>query len=100
MKGKYKWLLCLILASFLVTAVSAQKITVWTWYDAGLGQILRDLVKNEFTPRTGIEVEIVTVPIGDMTNKLLLAYLGGDAPDVVELYSNTVVDLHPGARSI
>ncbi|HOA91263.1 MAG: ABC transporter substrate-binding protein [Bacillota bacterium] len=93
MKGKYKWLLCLILASFLVTAVSAQKITVWTWYDAGLGQILRDLVKNEFTPRTGIEVEIVTVPIGDMTNKLLLAYLGGDAPDVVELYSNTVVDL-------
>ncbi|MDD2431496.1 MAG: extracellular solute-binding protein [Firmicutes bacterium] len=90
---KYKWLMCLLALVLIIPSVSSETISVWTWYESALGQILRDLVKNEFTPKTGIEVEILTVPIEDMTNKLLLAYLGGDAPDVVELYSNTAVEL-------
>lgn len=92
-KSFNKWLWCILLLVLMATNVWAEKILLWTWYDASLGQIFKDLIKNEFTPQTGIEVEILTVPIEDMTNKLLLAYLGGDAPDVVELYSNTAVEL-------
>ncbi|HHY18363.1 MAG TPA: extracellular solute-binding protein [Firmicutes bacterium] len=88
-----KWLLCCLLMALIATNAFAEKILVWTWYESALGQIFRDLIQNEFTPQTGIEVEILTVPIEDMTSKLLLAYLGGDAPDVVELYSNTAVEL-------
>lgn len=88
-----KWVLLVFVVVLCTSTVFAEKITVWTWYESALGQNFRDMIKNQFTPSTGIEVEIITVPIEDMTNKLLLAYLGGDAPDVVELYSNTAVEL-------
>lgn len=83
--------LCILLV--LSAAAFAEKITLWTWYDGSLGVIFRKLVQEEFVQKTGIEVEILTVPIADIVNKLLLAYIGGDAPDVVELYTNQVVDL-------
>lgn len=83
----------LLLVFLLATGVFAETITVWTWYGAELGEVLRDMVKNEFTPKTGIDVEIVLVPVEDINNKLLLSFIGGDAPDIVELYSNQVVEL-------
>lgn len=89
--GRILILFCLIL--LLTVNLFAEKITVWTWYDGGLGTVFRDLVQKEFVAKTGIEVEILSVPIPDMVNKLLLAYLGGDAPDIVELYTNQVVEL-------
>ena len=89
-----KWFLSLSLVFILVcSTLAAEKITVWTWYGAEMGEVLRDMVKNDFTKKTGIEVDIVLVPTEDINNKLLLAYLGGDAPDIVELYSNQAVEL-------
>lgn len=93
-----KWFLSLSLVFILVcSTLAAEKITVWTWYGAEMGEVLRDMVRNDFTKKTGIEVDIVLVPTEDINNKLLLAYLGGDAPDIVELYSNQAVEL--GVRS-
>lgn len=85
-------LFCFVLL-LLSTTVFASKITLWTWYDGVWGTIFRELVKEDFVAKTGIQVEILSVPVPDMVNKLLLSYLGGDAPDVVELYTNQVVEL-------
>ena len=94
MKKSYVKLMWIFVLFVLVVANAlAEKILMWTWYYGPATQILKDLFEKDFTSKTGIEVEILTVPIEDMTNKLLLAYLSGDAPDVVELYSNTAVEL-------
>ncbi|MDD2431201.1 MAG: extracellular solute-binding protein [Firmicutes bacterium] len=83
-------LLIMLILSF---SIYAEKIVLWTWYEGVLGAILRDLINEEFTPQTGIEVEVLTVPIQDINSKLIMAHIGGDAPDIVELYSNQVVEL-------
>lgn len=85
--------LCLMLVLVFSVGVLAEKITVWTWYDGLLGQVFKQLVKDDFEAKTGIQVDLQTVPIADMTSKLLLSVIGGDAPDVVELYSNQIVEL-------
>lgn len=85
--------LCLMLIAILSLGAFAEKITVWTWYDGVLGQVFKQLVKEDFEAKTGIQVDLQTVPVADMTSKLLLAVVGGDAPDVVELYSNQIVEL-------
>jgi ABC-type glycerol-3-phosphate transport system substrate-binding protein len=85
--------LILALTIALSVGVFAERITVWTWYDGTLGAAFKQLVEQDFEAKTGIEVDLQTVPIADMTTKLLLAVVGGDAPDVVELYSNQVVEL-------
>lgn len=87
-----------LLLAFAVTCLVAglafaEKLVVWTWYGAELGQVFQELVKTDFTAKTGIEVEIEVVPIDGIMNKLLLSFIGGDAPDIVELYSNQVVEL-------
>lgn len=94
MNRKYL-ILALILTLTLVLSVGAfaEKITVWSWYDGTLGAAFKQLVEEDFEAKTGIEVDLQTVPIADMNTKLLLAVVGGDAPDVVELYSNQVVEL-------
>lgn len=84
----------LVVMLLLGVSVQAEKLTVWTWYGTSpSGVAIRDLLTNEFTNETGIEVEVLTVPIENMVNKLLLSFIGGEAPDIVELYSNQVVDL-------
>lgn len=89
------WSVVLIL---VVSTIAAERITLWTWYGTEMGAILKDMIQNEFSAKTGIEVDIVVLPAGDTTNKLILSYIGGDAPDVVELYSNQVVEL--GVRDV
>ena len=89
-----KSFLCVSLVCILVSgALAAEKVTLWTWYGSGLGEILREMIKNDFTKKTGIEVDVQLVSVEDIINKLLLAYLGGEAPDIVELYSNQAVEL-------
>ena len=88
-----KIFLCFVVIALLAIAVFAEQIVVWTWYGAELGQELRNMIKDEFTPKTGIEVDLILVPVEDISNKLLLSYIGGDAPDIVELYSNQVIEL-------
>lgn len=93
-KRKISIAISLMLVTLLSTSIfAAEKITVWTWYDGVLGQVFKQLVKDDFEAKTGIIVDLVTVPVADMNNKLLLSVLGGDAPDVVELYSNQIVEL-------
>jgi len=84
---------CILLVLILATGVFAEKITVWVWYDGTLGQILRQMVKEDFEAKTGIQVEFQSAPVADITTKLLLAVIGNDAPDVVELFSNQIVEL-------
>ena len=89
-----KKLLLVFAVTCLVAGLAfAEKLVVWTWYGAELGQVFQELVKTDFTAKTGIEVEIEVVPIDGIMNKLLLSFIGGDAPDIVELYSNQVVEL-------
>ncbi len=88
-----RFLACLCLFIIIASSAMATKITLWTWYDGTFGAIFKQLVKEDFVAKTGIEVEILSVPIPDMVNKLILSYLGGTAPDVVELYTNQVVEL-------
>lgn len=88
-----RFLVTILLVTLLASSAFATKITVWTWYDGTFGVIFRELVQEGFVAKTGIDVEILSVPIPDMFNKLLLSFLGGDAPDVVELYTNQVVEL-------
>ncbi len=83
------FMLFLLVSGFL----AAEKLVLWTWYSTESGEILKDMIQNGFTAKTGIEVEVLLVPIEDISNKLLLSFIGGDAPDVVELYSNQVVEL-------
>lgn len=90
MKKVFVLLMVLLLSCSLF---SAQKVVLWTWYEGVLGGILRDLIKNDFTPNTGIEVEVLTVPIQDIISKLIMAHIGGEAPDLVEIYSNQAVEL-------
>ncbi len=89
------WSVVIILVA---STMAAERITLWTWYGTEMGAILKDMIQNEFSAKTGIEVDIVVLPAGDTTNKLILSYIGGDAPDVVELYSNQVVEL--GVRDV
>ena len=63
-------ILVILVLSFIV---SAEKVVLWTWYEGALGAILRDLINNDFTPTTGIEVEVLTVPIQDIVTKLIMA---------------------------
>lgn len=88
---KGMFLLLMMIVSFSVFA--ANEIVVWHWYDGALGAILRDMIKNDFTAKTGIGVEVVSVPITDITNKIIMAHISGDTPDIVELYTNQVVEL-------
>ncbi|MDD2431802.1 MAG: sugar ABC transporter substrate-binding protein [Firmicutes bacterium] len=89
-----KKLILVFLVLLCVASIAFTKeLVVWTWYGAELGQVLQELVKTDFTAKTGIEVDIQVVPIDDIMNKLLLSFIGGDAPDIVELYSNQVVEL-------
>lgn len=89
---KKKWLCFFTLLAVLSTGVLAEKITVWAWYEGLLGQVFRQLVQEDFVAKTGIEVDIQSATVADMNTKLLLAVAGGDAPDVVELFSNQIVE--------
>lgn len=88
-----RFLSVFMLFLLVISSFAAEKIVLWSWYGSESGEILKDMIEKGFTAKTGIEVEILLVPTEDISNKLLLSFIGGDAPDVVELYSNQVVEL-------
>ncbi|UVI27565.1 extracellular solute-binding protein [Paenibacillus spongiae] len=57
-------------------------LKVWVARGREWVDIIKTLVLEDFTPRTGIKVEINTVPLAS-EHLLLLAYTGGKAPDVM-----------------
>ncbi|GGD51170.1 extracellular solute-binding protein [Paenibacillus nasutitermitis] len=56
-------------------------LKVWVARGREWTDIIKSMILEDFTPRTGIRVEINTVPLGS-EHLLLLAYTGGKAPDV------------------
>lgn len=88
-----KFMVLLLTVLLSVSVVAAKEIVLWHWYDGALGQIFRDMIKSDFTAKTGINVNVLSVPIQDINNKLIMAHIGGEAPDLVELYTNQVVEL-------
>lgn len=56
-------------------------LKVWVARGREWTDIIKTLVLEDFTPETGIRVDINTIPLGS-EHLLLLAYTGGKAPDV------------------
>ncbi len=83
--------LIFLLVSILASAV---EITAWVTYGGVMGNILKDLIETDFTPKTGITVNYEPYIIdGSYFMKVLLAVATGDAPDVMTLGAAQVVDL-------
>ncbi|SHE81437.1 ABC-type glycerol-3-phosphate transport system, substrate-binding protein [Caldanaerobius fijiensis DSM 17918] len=68
------------------TTTGKKTIKVWVAMGREWAEILRDMADNEFTPKTGIKVQINTFPAGQLNagavNVILLAINSGKAPDV------------------
>lgn len=60
--------------------IEKDKLNVWVNRSIPHIEVLREMVESEFTPQTGIKVNISTMPD---EQKLLLAVSAGKAPDVV-----------------
>ena len=70
------------------------KITVWMTYGGTTGELISNLIKDEFTPKTGIEVEYVPMmAYPELMTKLILEILGGTAPDICSLEGYQVIEL-------
>ncbi|HOJ46212.1 MAG TPA: ABC transporter substrate-binding protein, partial [Bacillota bacterium] len=85
-----KKLLLLALVLLLSIASSAVKIEVWIvgWSNEH-ERTAENLIDREFTPITGIEVDILPLGWGD-GDKVILAIISGDAPDII---TSNVVEL-------
>lgn len=61
-------------------------LDVWVSYGEDWGRLIQELADSDFTPKTGIGVNIHVVPAGQLNagsaNALLLAVSSGTAPDV------------------
>lgn len=75
---------CLVALLLLLSlACNAVDIEVWIigWSNE-FEKVAESLIAREFTPKTGIEVNIVPLSWGD-GDKVILALISGDAPDIV-----------------
>ena len=62
-------------------------ISVWTSAGGEWGTILQSHINEQFTAETGIGIQLKTIPVGQASsgqmNAVMLAVVGGNAPDVV-----------------
>lgn len=71
-----------------VYTASGEEVLLTVWVGRGLewALILRDMIDDDFTPRTGIKVNVRVMPAEQMNvgglNAVLLAMTAGEAPDV------------------
>lgn len=74
----------LVLCVLLTFSAAAQErsITIWAAWANEWVNIFQELSNKEFTPATGIEVEIEALPWDSFEQKFLLAAATGDVPDV------------------
>jgi len=76
-----------------VFGFAATKLEVWEYGMANeFVAIIQELVDLEFTPATGIEVRIVANPYEGMQNKVLLAMVSGEPPDVLSGAADHIVE--------
>ena len=64
-------------------------LKVWVARGREWTDIIKTMVAEDFTPKTGVKVDVNTIPMGS-EHLLLLAYTGGKAPDVALGVSPTV----------
>ena len=61
-------------------------IDVWIARGSEWGEIMKDMIDEDFTPKTGIGVNLKIIPAGQLdagnTSSLMLAVASGNAPDV------------------
>ncbi|HHY19415.1 MAG TPA: extracellular solute-binding protein [Firmicutes bacterium] len=72
---------------FLVSVLTvAAPLYMWvTGYSNEEKKILEELIWEEFTKETGIEVELTTIAWSDYEKKFILAAVTGDGPDVAHM---------------
>lgn len=79
-----KFVYTLALLSVLVVSSFAAHIEVWQFSMANeFARIIQDMIDLEFTPQTGITVDLTAYPSAGFQNKVLLAMVSGDPPDIV-----------------
>ena len=70
------------------------RLILWT---ASLKPYFNDYVENmleDFSTKTGIEVEWVDVPLSSMPQKFVASVLAGDSPDVINLPVSTLYEFY------
>ncbi len=84
----------LLVFVFVNSGIAQEKITVWMTYGGTMGDVVSNLIKNDFTPKTGIEVEYVPMmATPDLMTKLILEIVGGNPPDICSLEGYQVIEL-------
>lgn len=67
-----------------ISIIAGPKIEVWeVGYANETINIIKELIITDFTPKTGIEVEISNYPWEGMFNKVLLAMASNSTPDII-----------------
>lgn len=59
-----------------------KRLKVWVAYPRDHARILKELADEDFTPRTGIRLDVNVVPSANVFSALILSYNAGRAPDV------------------
>ena len=85
----FAFLLAVLLLALLASAADFEPVTLEVWFTEGNEQfeIIRDLVDQYFTPKTGISIKGQVMLYDDLWQKGLLALASGDAPDVASFGS-------------
>lgn len=78
-----------LLALFLLLAVGIQAVTLEMWFtrDNEVGNVIKTMTSEIFTPKTGIEVNITIMNYDDLWSKAMLALASGDTPDLASFGS-------------
>lgn len=85
----FAFLLAVLLLALLASAADFEPVTLEVWFTEGNEQfeIIRDLVDQYFTPKTGISIKGQVMLYDDLWQKGLLALASGDTPDVASFGS-------------
>lgn len=75
--------LCLVLVLALSGLGLAMEMDFWIvgWTNE-MAQIAEDIIATQYTPKTGVEIDITPIGWAD-GNKITLAIISGDAPDII-----------------
>ena len=74
-----------LLVIFLLCSLLSSAVQLRAWM-VGISneqaKIIQDILEEDFTPKTGIEVLIDPLPWADSDRRMMLAAASGDAPDI------------------
>ncbi|HHY19428.1 MAG TPA: extracellular solute-binding protein [Firmicutes bacterium] len=84
------WVLTVLL--LLVSSVQAVTLDMWFTRDNEVGQVIKSMTSELFTPKTGIDVKITVLNYDDLWTKAMLALASGDTPDLASFGSEWPVE--------